>query len=121
MAHSLKLAADRPFVHHSPQLKSSLEDATLKEPVVVGVVGIGHVPGIVQNWETVKPEDVAKVVVIPPMSTTERITRLGIRVSFTMLTLYTGYRVFRNPISKAITTIQPKAISMIQQIINYRN
>ena len=105
LAHSLKLAANRPFGHHSSTSKST-QDFAHEEPVVVGVVGIGHVPGIVQNWETVKPEDVAKVVFIPPMSRTEKITRLTIRMSFACLTIYTGYRLFKNPVSKAISVIQ---------------
>ena len=106
LAHSLKLAANRPFGHHSPSVEYSVADSILEEPVVVGVVGIGHVPGIVENWETVKPEDVARVVVIPPMSATERLTRIGIRLSFAMIALYAGYRVFRNPISKTISIMQ---------------
>ena len=37
-------------------------------PVVVGVVGIGHVTGIVQKFNTVCPTDVAKVIQLPPTS-----------------------------------------------------
>ena len=99
MAHSLKLAANRPFGHSS----SSPNDSTHESSVVVGVVGIGHVPGIVQNWETVQPEDVAKVLVIPPMSKTERFTRIVIRTTFLGLTLYTGYKLLKGPVSKAIS------------------
>ena len=99
LAHSLKLAANRPFGHHS----SSPQDSTHESSVVVGVVGIGHVPGIVQNWETVQPEDVAKVLVIPPMSKTERLTRIVIRTTFLGLTLYTGYKLLKGPVSKAIS------------------
>ena len=99
MAHSLKLAANRPFGHSS----SSPNDSTHESSVVVGVVGIGHVPGIVQNWETVQPEDVAKVLVIPPMSKTERLTRIVIRTTFLGLTLYTGYKLLKGPVSKALS------------------
>ena len=99
------MAANRPFGHHS-STPNSTRDYAHEEPVVVGVVGIGHVPGIVQNWETVKPEDVAKVVFIPPISRTEKITRLTIRMSFACLAAYTGYKLFKNPVSKAISVIQ---------------
>ena len=98
------MAANRPFGHHSSTPNSG--DYAHEEPVVVGVVGIGHVPGIVQNWETVKPEDVAKVVFIPPMSRTEKITRLTIRMSIACLAAYTGYKLFKYPVSKAISVIQ---------------
>ena len=74
-----------------------------ESPVVVGVVGIGHVPGIIQNWESVQPEDVAKVLIIPPMSKTERFTRTVIRTAFLGLTLYTGYKLLKGPLSKAIS------------------
>merc|ERR1712226_922379 len=105
LAHSLKLAANRPFGHRSPS-NSAAQQFEHEEPVVVGVVGIGHVPGIVQNWETVQPEDVAKVVFIPPMSTSEKMTRIAIRITFTGLTLYTGYRLFKTPILKSVSAIE---------------
>jgi len=105
LAHSLKLAANRPFGHHSSPSRASSEHSMHESPVVVGVVGIGHVPGIIQNWETVQPEDVAKVLVIPPMSTTDRLTRMAIRTSFACITLYTGYKLLKGPLSKAISLI----------------
>lgn len=105
LAHSLKLAANRPFGHRSPS-NSAAQQFEHEEPVVVGVVGIGHVPGIVQNWETVQPEDVAKVVFIPPMSTSEKMTRIAIRITFTGLTLYAGYRLFKTPILKSVSAIE---------------
>lgn len=35
----------------------------VNEPMrVVGIVGIGHVPGITQLWGTVKEEDIAPII-----------------------------------------------------------
>ena len=102
LAHTLKLAADRTYGHsRSP---ASTPNVRFEAPVVVGVVGMVHVPGIVQNWETVQPEDVAKVN-IPSMTAAERVTRHVIGVSFTSFALYAGYRLFRNPLSRFASVI----------------
>ena len=61
LAHSLRLAVDGPW-RTAPQ---NDDGGSAEEPVVVGVVGIGHVNGIVRNWETVTEDDVAQVVKIP--------------------------------------------------------
>jgi hypothetical protein len=55
LAHSLQHVADSIPMH---TMTSRAGTADLSATVVVGVVGIGHVPGIVQNWGKVTRDDI---------------------------------------------------------------
>ena len=56
LAHSLQIAADSIPVH---ALGGRAGGAEAPAPVVVvGVVGIGHVPGIMLNWGKVSRDDI---------------------------------------------------------------
>lgn len=48
---------------------------------VVGVVGIGHVPGIVQNWGKVSKEDIPPIMRIPPPTLTSRVLKFTVKAS----------------------------------------
>ncbi len=54
LAHSLQVAADSIPMHAMPGRLGEGADPV----VVVGVVGIGHVPGILSNWGKVTKDDV---------------------------------------------------------------
>jgi hypothetical protein len=54
LAHSLQVAADSIPMHAMPGRVGEGADPV----VVVGVVGIGHVPGILSNWGKVTQDDV---------------------------------------------------------------
>jgi hypothetical protein len=54
LAHSLQVAADSIPMHAMPGRVGEGADPV----VVVGVVGIGHVPGILSNWGKVTKDDV---------------------------------------------------------------
>ncbi|KAK3871817.1 hypothetical protein Pcinc_023066 [Petrolisthes cinctipes] len=49
--------------------------------VVVGVVGIGHVPGIVDHWGKVTDADIAPIMRIPPPSLSSKLMKVGVRVT----------------------------------------
>lgn len=51
-------------------------------PVVVGIVGMGHVPGIVSNWtKECTREDIAAIVSVPPPSRSAQLFKYGLRGS----------------------------------------
>jgi pheromone shutdown protein TraB len=54
LAHSLQVAADSIPMHAMPGRVGEGADPV----VVVGVVGIGHVPGILSNWGKVTKDDI---------------------------------------------------------------
>ena len=80
LAYSLRQAADAPI------------NGSSEPPVVVGVVGIGHVKGIVQKFESVQPPDVAKVIHLPVPSQTSRYVKSAIKAVFWSLAAYGVYR-----------------------------
>merc|ERR1712156_183165 len=91
LANSLKMAADTPFVRHYSQEREQ-KDSIHEPPIVVGVVGFAHVEGIVQNWETVQPEDVEKLLITPSKSKIEKFAGILLRTSLQICSVITfGY------------------------------
>ncbi|XP_071492091.1 traB domain-containing protein-like [Diadema antillarum] len=62
-------------------------------PVVVGVVGMGHVKGIVDSWETsVTAEALKEIITIPGPSIAGRLLKWGFRASLFSLLAWGCYR-----------------------------
>nr|CAD7199982.1 unnamed protein product [Timema douglasi] len=55
---------------------------------VVGVVGIGHVPGIVQNWGKVSLADIPPIMRLPPPSLSGRIIKFTVKISVVGLVVW---------------------------------
>ena len=55
---------------------------------VVGVVGIGHVAGIVQNWGTVTPGDIPPIMRVPPPTLTSRVLKFTVKASLVGLVVW---------------------------------
>ncbi|XP_076448471.1 traB domain-containing protein-like isoform X2 [Babylonia areolata] len=85
LTHSLKLAA------RSREHPSTPEVTT--PTVVVGVVGIGHVPGIIANWS--KEQDIKDIITVPPGSMLGKIVKWSIRASLLCALSYGCYRLYR--------------------------
>ncbi|XP_048244639.1 traB domain-containing protein-like [Haliotis rufescens] len=85
LAHSLKMAA-RPI--QCPQVPEGYIPS-----VVVGVVGIGHVPGIVANWS--KEHNIQEILIVPEASVVGRVIRWSVRASVLGLLTYGCYRLYR--------------------------
>ena len=66
LAHSLQMAADAIPAHALNTSGRVIND--FNPPTVVGVVGIGHMPGIVKKWGTVTQDQVRAVVKVEPPS-----------------------------------------------------
>lgn len=71
--------------------------------VVVGVVGIGHVKGIVENWGC--DLDVDEVLRLPPSSMTSAVVKWGFRLSFISLISYGCLKVSRSSLIPWISSI----------------
>lgn len=83
LAHSLSVAA-------LPQFATA--DGRPKPVTVVGVVGIGHTKGIVNNWGKVKEEQLTNILQIPPASLSTRAFKFTVKTSILLLC---GYGVFK--------------------------
>ncbi|XP_022374839.1 traB domain-containing protein isoform X3 [Enhydra lutris kenyoni] len=57
--------------------------------VVVGVVGMGHVPGIEKNWTT--DLNIQEIMTVPPPSISGRVSRLAVKAAFVGLLGYGLY------------------------------
>jgi len=87
LAHSLQLAAEGPGAGGGN---------------VVAVVGIGHVPGMVEHWGKVTTEQVKEVVKLEPPSLLGRVIRLTVKTAFWGGCLYGAYRITRGPVSRLL-------------------
>ncbi|KFM61661.1 hypothetical protein X975_19160, partial [Stegodyphus mimosarum] len=70
---------------------------------VVGVVGIGHVPGIKENWGKVTDKDIPPILSVPEASLSSKIIRVSIKVSVIGLGVYGIYKLLP-------TVLKPKNI-----------
>ncbi|XP_012342541.1 traB domain-containing protein isoform X1 [Apis florea] len=80
--------------------------AGLISPRVVGVVGIGHINGIVENWGKVKASDIWPIIRIPPQSLSTKILKFTIKASLLGATIYMGYKVIPLPSTNVLQSIK---------------
>lgn len=99
LCHSLTVAA-------LPQFVSA--DGKPKPVTVVGVVGIGHTAGIINNWGKVKEEQLANILLIPKASFSNRVFKFTIRTSVLLLAGYGIYKIGK-PRLAAISNIFVKS------------
>lgn len=65
-----------------------------REPCrIVGVVGIGHVSGIVEHWGKMEPHDISPLLQIPAPSQSTRVLRVSARAAAVSAFLYALYRL----------------------------
>ncbi|XP_068719096.1 traB domain-containing protein-like isoform X2 [Montipora capricornis] len=86
LARSLRLSA-APIEIHSPEG----EPQGVIPSVVVGVVGIGHVEGITQNWD--KQIDVKELLRIPETSRASRLIRFSLKAFVGVFLAWGCYRI----------------------------
>jgi len=93
LAHTLHSAASSVLPH------TSSTPAT-----IVGVVGIGHVPGIVQHWGKVSQEQVRSVCKLEPPSILSRVVSGVVRTAAWGSCMYGIYRIARGPVTRLLLT-----------------
>lgn len=79
---------------------------------VVGVVGIGHVPGIVQHWGKVTAGDIPPIMKVPPPSLTSRVLKLTVKASLFGLVVWGVSRIV--PIPKSL----PNSVDTIRTSVH---
>lgn len=100
LAHSLQMAADAIPVHALGKDGQKIDD--LNPPTVVGVVGIGHMPGIIENWGKVTRDQVKDIVQVEPPSLLGKVVRFTIKTAFWGGCIYGMYRICRGPVSRIL-------------------
>ncbi|XP_064473461.1 traB domain-containing protein-like isoform X2 [Ornithodoros turicata] len=92
LAYSLRLAA-RPM--------PCLSAVKGEEPaVVVGVVGIGHVAGIVENWDKVGDRDIPPIMRIPEPSISSKVLKYSIKVSILSLAVWGCWKILPSTVTQ---------------------
>lgn len=81
------------FLTNSLRAAAHLQHSAHSPPVVVGVVGIGHVSGIIKNWN--QPLDIASIMSVPPPSKLGKAVKYCVRASLLCVGVYGIYRLGR--------------------------
>ncbi|CAK9826746.1 TraB domain-containing protein [Anthophora retusa] len=68
-----------------------------RPPRVVGVVGIGHINGIVANWGKVKVSDIHAIMLVPPRPLSCKILIFTFKASLYGAAIYVGYKIIPLP------------------------
>ncbi|KAF7385668.1 hypothetical protein HZH66_011510 [Vespula vulgaris] len=71
---------------------------------VVGVVGLGHIPGIVENWGKVQPSDIPPIMSIPPLSLSSKILKFTFKFTLISAIIYVGYKII--PLASIKSSVQ---------------
>lgn len=85
LCHSLQVAA---LPHAQP-------DGRPRPVNVVGVIGIGHVAGITENWGKVDPTRIPAILEIPPVRTSTKVFKYTVKYGLIGLTAYGVFRFLR--------------------------
>jgi pheromone shutdown protein TraB len=89
----------------SKRMRNNLAQTDGSRPRVVGVVGIGHTPGIIKHWLKVRPYQVNEVMALPKSSLSSRAFWFATKISFYSLVAYGGYRVLKRPVSAFVKSL----------------
>ena len=110
LAYSLQLAVSSVADPHVP-------GGTVPQ-TVVGVVGIGHVAGIIKYWGSIKDEDIPPLLEIKEPSLGQKVLVKSIKYSITGLLAYGVYRyVLPSVVRETCTEAAGRAWSVIQRSV----
>ncbi|KAK0077286.1 hypothetical protein PV326_010133 [Microctonus aethiopoides] len=106
LTHSLQLAA-RPYqtLHGVPSR-------------VVGVVGIGHMQGIIDNWGRVSSSQIPPIMRIPPPSLSSKILGVTFKASLVGAIIYIGYKFIPLPSSSTLQSIKSSIEGLLKVSVN---
>ncbi|XP_070157868.1 traB domain-containing protein isoform X3 [Polyergus mexicanus] len=89
---------------------------TIEPARVVGIVGLGHTPGIIENWGKVKPADIPPIMRVPPPSLSSKILKLTVKASVLGAVIYIGYKIVAIPAATTFQTIKSSAEGLLKSL-----
>ncbi|KAK7810042.1 hypothetical protein U0070_006241 [Myodes glareolus] len=95
---------------------STAEPRKCVPSVVVGVVGMGHVPGIEKNWST--DLNIQEIMTVPPPSISGRVSRVAVKAAFFGLLGYSLYWMGRRTMNLVLSL--PAAQFCLQRVSEAR-
>ncbi|XP_050315071.1 traB domain-containing protein-like [Anthonomus grandis grandis] len=107
------------LVERDIYLTSSLQAAARMRPpgdpekplTIVGVVGIGHMPGIIKLWPEEQRRFIPGIMVVPPPTMTSKIVKFSFKLSLFGLGVYVIYRYV--PVPKVL-----RENAMLQSVVS---
>ncbi|XP_011881402.1 PREDICTED: traB domain-containing protein isoform X2 [Vollenhovia emeryi] len=87
---------------------------TFEPTRVVGIVGAGHTPGIIENWGKVEPSDILPLMKVPPPPLTDKIVKLTIKASILVAVIYVGYKIVAVPTATAFHSLKSSVQGLLQ-------
>ncbi|KAF7987676.1 hypothetical protein HCN44_003539 [Aphidius gifuensis] len=73
---------------------------------VVGIVGIGHMPGIIKLWGKVNPDEIIPIMKIPEKTMSSKIIKITVKVSLIGAVIYVGYKYIPLPIGSTLSSLK---------------
>ncbi|KAK9399525.1 traB domain-containing protein [Crotalus adamanteus] len=113
LTYMLKQAAKRTELPRA----SEAEPRRCVPSVVVGVVGMGHVPGIEKNWNT--DLNIQEIMSVPPPSTSSKILKFVTKATVFGLVGYGCYRMGHRTVRFILSV--PIAQKYLQKLINIKS
>ncbi|XP_030071933.1 traB domain-containing protein isoform X2 [Microcaecilia unicolor] len=95
---------------------SETEPKKYMPAVVVGVVGMGHIPGIEKNWNN--ELNINEIISVPPSSTSSKVIKLAIKASLLGLLGYGCYHVGKRTVQLILS--MPSAHYCLQKLRDFR-
>ncbi|XP_020277934.1 traB domain-containing protein isoform X2 [Pseudomyrmex gracilis] len=89
---------------------------TVEPTRVVGIVGLGHTPGIIKHWGKVKPTDIAPIMSIPSPSLSGRILKLTVKASVLGAIIYISYKVAAVPVTFTFQSIKSSVEGLLKSL-----
>lgn len=96
------------YLTHSLQLASHPISSSrgLIPSRVVGIVGIGHMPGIIKLWGKVNPDEIIPIMKIPEKTMSSKIIKITFKLSLIGTVLYIGYKYIPLPIDSTLSSLK---------------
>ncbi|XP_043257505.1 traB domain-containing protein isoform X1 [Colletes gigas] len=88
-------------------------------PRVVGIVGIGHTPGIMKNWGKLQPFDIVPIISVPPPSLSSKILKFILKTSLLSAVVYVGYKILPLPSGITLQSIRSSAEGLLKTLSNF--
>ncbi|XP_033337801.1 traB domain-containing protein isoform X2 [Megalopta genalis] len=86
-------------------------------PRVVGIVGIGHTPGIIENWGKVIPSDIPPIMSVPPQPLSSKILLYTVKISLLSAVIYVGYKILPMPSGVTLQSIRSSVDRLLKVIV----
>lgn len=80
----------------------------------VGVVGMGHISGIIQNWGKVNVNHIQPIMIIPPRSLSSKIIRFTAKATLLGVVIYVGYKIIPLPSVETLESLKSSVKGLVK-------